>query len=78
MASIVRSAEAEAESVSGVVRLRSLASVSAYLIERLPALYARHPDLKVDLLETHANLGIARHEADIAIRGASSAADADD
>jgi hypothetical protein len=31
-------------------------------------LYARHPDLVIDLVDSDANLNIARHEADVAIR----------
>jgi DNA-binding transcriptional LysR family regulator len=69
VAGIVRSAEAEAQTVSGVVRLTSVAAInSEYLIHRLPDLYARHPDLVIDLVDSDANLNIARHEADVAIR----------
>ena len=34
----------------------------------MPDLYARHPDLVIDLVDSDANLNIARHEADVAIR----------
>jgi DNA-binding transcriptional LysR family regulator len=69
VAGIVRSAEAEAQTVSGVVRLTSVAAMnSEYLVHRLPDLYARHPDLVIDLVDSDLNLNIARHEADIAIR----------
>jgi DNA-binding transcriptional LysR family regulator len=69
IAGIVRSAEAESQTVSGVVRLTSVAAMnSEYLVYRLPDLYARHPDLVVDLVDSDANLNIARHEADVAIR----------
>ncbi len=69
VAGIVRSAEVETQTVSGVVRLTSVAAInSEYLIHRLPDLYARHPDLVIDLVDSDANLNIARHEADIAIR----------
>lgn len=69
VADIIRSAEAESQSVSGVVRLTSVATInSEYLIYRLPDLYARHPDIVIDLIDSDANLNIARHEADLAIR----------
>jgi DNA-binding transcriptional LysR family regulator len=42
---------------------------SEYLVHHLPGLYARHPDLVVELIDSDANLNIARHEADLAIRG---------
>jgi len=69
VAGIMRSAEVEAEAVSGVVRLTSVAPInSEYLVQRLPDLYAHHPDLVIDLVDSDANLSIARHEADVAIR----------
>lgn len=69
IAGIVRFAEAESQTVSGVVRLTSVAAMnSEYLVRRLPDLYARHPDLVIDLVDSDANLNIARHEADVAIR----------
>jgi DNA-binding transcriptional LysR family regulator len=70
VAGILRSAESESQVVSGVVRLTSVAAInSEYLSHRLPDLYARHPDLVIDLVDSDENLNIARHEADIAIRG---------
>lgn len=69
IAGIVRFAEAESQTVSGVVRLTSVAAVnSEYLIHRMPDLYVRHPDVVLDLVDSDANLNITRHEADIAIR----------
>jgi len=69
VAGIVRSAEAEAKTASGAVRITSVAALNAeYLVHRLPELQARHPDLVIDLVDSDANLDIARHEADIAIR----------
>ncbi|MGE0822847.1 MAG: LysR family transcriptional regulator [Candidatus Binatia bacterium] len=69
VADIIRSAESESQSMSGVVCLTSVAAVnSEYLIHRLPDLYARHPDIVIDLVDSDTNLNIARHEADIAIR----------
>jgi len=70
VAAIVRSAEVESDTVSGVVRLTCVAAMSSeYLARHLPVLYARHPDLVIDLIDTDENLNIARHEADLAIRG---------
>jgi DNA-binding transcriptional LysR family regulator len=70
VAGIVRCAEVESDAVSGSVRLTCVAAMSSeYLVHHLPDLYARHPDLVVDLIDTDANLNIARHEADLAIRG---------
>lgn len=70
VAGIVRGAEVESDAVSGVVRITCVAAMSSeYLVHHLPDLYARHPDLEVDLIDTDANLNIARHEADLAIRG---------
>ncbi|MGH7803179.1 MAG: LysR family transcriptional regulator [Candidatus Binatia bacterium] len=69
VAGIVRSAESESQVVSGVVRLTSAPAIhSEYLVHRLPELYARHPDLVIDLVDSDANLDITRHEADVAIR----------
>lgn len=69
VAGILQSADAEAHSISGVVRLTSVAAVnSEYLIHRLPDLYARHPDLVIDLVPSNESLDIARREADLAIR----------
>jgi DNA-binding transcriptional LysR family regulator len=71
VAGILRSAECESQVVSGVVRLTSPPTThSEYLVHRLPELYARHPDLVIDLIDSDANLDITRHEADVAIRAA--------
>jgi DNA-binding transcriptional LysR family regulator len=68
VAGIVRSAESASQTVSGVVRLTSVAAIhSEYLVHRLPNLYARHPDPLIELAESDANLDITRHEADLAI-----------
>lgn len=70
VAGIVRCAEADAEAVTGLVRLTCVAAMSSeYLVYCLPDLYARHPDLVVELIDTDANLNLSRHEADVAIRG---------
>ena len=69
VAGIVRSAEVESQTVSGGVRITSVAVLSgSYLIRHLAELYARHPELVIDLVDSDANLNISRHEADIAIR----------
>jgi DNA-binding transcriptional LysR family regulator len=71
VAGILRAAEAEATTVSGIVRITSTPAVhSEYLVHHLPELYARHPDLVIDLVDSDANLNIARREADVAIRAA--------
>jgi DNA-binding transcriptional LysR family regulator len=70
VAGIVRCAAADAEAVTGLVRLTCVGAISSeYLVHRLPDLYARHPDIVVELIDSDENLSIARHEADIAIRG---------
>ncbi|MBI5615791.1 MAG: LysR family transcriptional regulator [Gammaproteobacteria bacterium] len=67
--SVVRAAEAGADTVSGVVRITSVSAIiSGYLTARLPELYARHPELVVALLASNENLNVSRREADIAIR----------
>lgn len=69
VAGVVRMAEAGAQAVSGVVRVTSVSAIVAeYLIPRLPALYARHPELAVELIASNDNLNVSRREADIAIR----------
>jgi len=69
VAGIERSADVESQTVSGTVRLTSVGAVSSdYLVHHLPDLYARHPDLAIDLVDSDANLNIARREADVAIR----------
>jgi DNA-binding transcriptional LysR family regulator len=71
VAGILRAAEAEAATVSGIVRITSAPTIhSEYLVHRLPELFARHPDLVIDLVDSDANLNIARREADVAIRAA--------
>lgn len=55
--------------VGGIVRVTSIASIAiGYLVPRLPSLYARHPALTIELIESNENLSISRREADIAIR----------
>lgn len=71
VAGILRAAEAEAATVSGIVRITSTPAIhSEYLVHRLPELYGRHPELVIDLVDSDANLNIARREADVAIRAA--------
>ncbi len=60
VAGIVRCAEADAEGVTGLVRVTCVAAMSSeYLVHRLPDLYARHPDLVVDLIDSDENLNLA-------------------
>ena len=69
VAGLARLAEAGAQAVSGVVRLTAVgAIVGDYLVPRLPDLYARHPELVVELIASNDNLNVSRREADIAIR----------
>jgi DNA-binding transcriptional LysR family regulator len=69
VAGLLRIAEANAQAVSGVVRITSVSAiVSDYLIPRLCGLCARHPGLAVELIASNDNLNVSRREADIAIR----------
>lgn len=69
IASLMRTAEAQAQQVAGVVRITSVGAIVAdYLVPRLPALYAQYPDLRVDLIASNDNLDVSRREADIAVR----------
>jgi DNA-binding transcriptional LysR family regulator len=69
VAGITRLAEAGADAVGGVVRITAVSAlIGEWLAPRLPGLYARHPDLRVDLVASNDNLNVARREADIAIR----------
>ena len=69
VAGLARLAEAGAQAVSGVVRLTAVgAIVGDYLVPRLPVLYARYPELVVELIASNDNLNVSRREADIAIR----------
>jgi DNA-binding transcriptional LysR family regulator len=69
VAGIQRIAASGSRTVAGTVRVTSIASIAiGYLAPRLPSLYARHPALTVDLIESNDNLSISRREADIAIR----------
>jgi len=69
VAGIGRLAEAGAGKVGGVVRITAVSAlIGDWLVPRLPGLYARHPELCVDLVASNDNLNVARREADIAIR----------
>lgn len=69
VAGITRLAEAGAGAVGGVVRITAVSAlIGEWLAPRLPGLYARHPELRIDLVATNDNLNVARREADIAIR----------
>lgn len=69
VAGVLRLAEAGGRAVSGQVRITAVSAIiGEYLVPTLPGLYARHPDLSVELLASNDNLSVARREADIAIR----------
>ncbi|MHB1372684.1 MAG: LysR family transcriptional regulator [Thauera sp.] len=69
VAGITRLAEAGAGEVGGVVRITAVSVlIGDWLVPRLPGLYARHPELGVDLVASNDNLSVARRDADIAIR----------
>ena len=64
-----RAAQARLVEVAGVVRITSVASViESYLQPRLRTLYARHPELEIELLASDDNLDVGRGESDIAVR----------
>lgn len=66
---LLRVAEAGAGTVNGLVRVTAVGTLIAdYLAPRLTGLYARHPDLSIELIASNNNLNVARREADIAIR----------
>lgn len=69
VASLVHLAEAGADEVSGTVRITAVSTLmEAWLVPRLPELYARYPALDIELLDSNHNVELARREADIAIR----------
>lgn len=69
VAGITRLAEAGAGTVAGVVRITAVSAIiGEWLVPRLPGLYARYPELCVELVASNDNLNVARREADIAIR----------
>ena len=50
------------------VRVDLIVRGACALVPRLPGLYARHPELVVELIASNDNLNVSRREADIAIR----------
>lgn len=55
--------------VGGTVRITSVPIiVNRVLIPALPALYAQHPDLQVELIAEPRDLNLTKREADIALR----------
>lgn len=69
VAGVQRLAEASSGQVSGVVRITAVGSIiGEWLLPRLPDLYARHPELCLELIASNDNLNVSRREADIAIR----------
>lgn len=66
---LTRAVASGSRRVQGLVRITAVSAIVVdYLVPRLPALYARHPELSIDLIESNDNLNVARREADIAIR----------
>lgn len=69
VAGLARLADTGTRTVSGVVRITSVSAIASdYLVPRLNGLYARHPELIVELIASNDNLNVSRREADIAIR----------
>jgi len=69
VAGIGRLAEAGAGKVGGVLRVTAVSALIAdWLVPRLADFYARHGEVRVDLVASNDNLNVARREADIAIR----------
>lgn len=53
----------------GRVRITSIHNViNYYLLERLPAFYARYPDIELEIIADSSPLDLGRHEADLALR----------
>ena len=68
-ADVWRSADQDAETVRGRVRITTVESIAAHLLApQLPRLFARHPELEVEVICTPRVLDIARGVADVAIR----------
>ncbi|PSL18950.1 LysR family transcriptional regulator [Shimia abyssi] len=58
-----------AQRISGTVRLSAVPLIAnRFLVPHLPALFAQHPELTVELLPSASNLDLTRREADLAIR----------
>lgn len=63
------SVAAEADKVTGLVRLAASDSMGVHLVTaRLPLLQQRHPGLRVELVLGHAKADLTRREADLALR----------
>ncbi|RZL04004.1 MAG: LysR family transcriptional regulator [Rubrivivax sp.] len=63
------SVAAEADKVTGLVRLATSDSMGVHLLAaRLPLLQQRHPALRVELVLGHAQADLTRREADVALR----------
>lgn len=63
------SVAAEADKVTGLVRLAATDSMGVHLLApRLPLLKQRHPGLRVELVLGHAQADLTRREADVALR----------
>ncbi len=66
---LISTTEAEAEGVTGIVRITSVDAVlNDWLIPRLPGLRALHPNLEIVAIPDNHVLSFTRSEADLAIR----------
>jgi DNA-binding transcriptional LysR family regulator len=66
---LVLETRAEAEGIRGPVRITAVDALFDYwLVERLPALLQRQPDLQLRLIADDGNLSFTRREADLALR----------
>lgn len=54
--------------LSGTVRITTTDTLASMVIQHLPALRARHPDLQVDIAISNIMANLTRREADIAVR----------
>jgi DNA-binding transcriptional LysR family regulator len=69
IAGLGRVAAAGACAIKGLVRITAVGTVLAeFLLPRIDRLYLRHPDIRLEMIASNANLSVARRETDIAIR----------
>lgn len=75
--SLLQATRAEAEGISGPVRITAVNVLFDYwLIDRIPALLQLHPGLQLQLIPDNGNLSFTRREADFALRLAQPTEDA--
>jgi len=66
---LLQETRAEAEGISGPVRLTAVNALFDYwLVDHLPALLDAHPQLQLKLIIDNSNLSFTRREADFALR----------